>query len=67
MEEAVQNTYKYLNVSVDGTIKMATSRVANVINMVNEIGKIKTGFTTSFVQFNDHFANSSDIDHPIPI
>lgn len=53
MLEAVQNAHKHLNVSVDEAIKMATSGVAKAINMENEIGKIKTGFPASFVQFND--------------
>ena len=52
MLEAVQNAYKYLNVSADEAIKMATCRVAAAINMQNEIGKIKPGFPASFVQFN---------------
>jgi hypothetical protein len=30
--------------------------VTNAINMANEIGKIKTGFPTSFVQFNEHLS-----------
>ena len=53
MEEAVQNAYKYLNVSADEAIKMATSRVAAAIQMDDEIGKIKVGFPASFVTFND--------------
>lgn len=52
MDEAVQNAYKYLNVSADEAIKMATCRVAGAINMENEIGKIKPGFPATFVQFN---------------
>ncbi|WP_413997908.1 N-acetylglucosamine-6-phosphate deacetylase [Flavobacterium sp. W1B] len=53
MIDAVQNAFKHLNVSAEEAIKMATSRVASAINMENEIGKIKPGFPTSFVQFND--------------
>lgn len=53
MKEAVQNAYKYLNVTAGEAIKMATSRVASAINMENEIGKIKPGFPASFVAFND--------------
>lgn len=53
MKEAVQNAYKHLNVTADEAIKMATSRVANAINMKDKIGKIKPGFPASFVQFND--------------
>ena len=52
LDEAVQNAYKYLNVSADEAIKMATCRVAGAINMENEIGKIKPGFPATFVQFN---------------
>ena len=53
MEEAVQNAYQNLNVSVDEAIKMATSQVASAIKMDNEIGKIKSGFPAHFVTFND--------------
>ena len=53
MKEAVQNAYKYLNVTAGEAVKMATSRVASAINMENEIGKIKPGFPASFVAFND--------------
>ena len=52
MIEAVQNAYKYLDISADDAIKMATIRVAKAINMDNKIGQIKTGFPASFVQFN---------------
>lgn len=52
MLEAVHNAYNHLNASADEAIKMATSRVASAINMENEIGKIKTGFPATFVQFD---------------
>lgn len=53
MEEAVQNAYNHLDVSVDEAIKMATSQVATAIKMDMEIGKIRSGFPAHFVTFND--------------
>jgi N-acetylglucosamine-6-phosphate deacetylase len=53
MEEAVQNAFNHLHVSADEAIKMATCRVASAINMEHQVGKIKSGFPASFVQFND--------------
>jgi N-acetylglucosamine-6-phosphate deacetylase len=53
MQEAVQNAFNHLHVSTDEAIKMATSRVASAINMEDKLGKIKSGFPASFVQFND--------------
>ena len=61
MQEAVQNAYKYLNVSADEAIKMATSRVAAAINMEDEIGKIKVGFPASFVTFNDDLSKMESL------
>lgn len=52
MLEAVQNAYNHLNVSADEAVKMATTRVASAIGMQNKVGKIKSGFPASFVQFN---------------
>ncbi|KIA97465.1 N-acetylglucosamine-6-phosphate deacetylase [Flavobacterium sp. KMS] len=52
MLDAVQNAYNHLDVSADEAIKMATSHVANAIGMGDKLGKIKTGFPASFVQFN---------------
>ncbi|MFD1602975.1 N-acetylglucosamine-6-phosphate deacetylase [Flavobacterium artemisiae] len=52
MEEAVQNAYHHLNVSVDEAIKMATCRVADAIGLGDQYGKIKAGFPASFVHFN---------------
>ncbi|WP_264553957.1 N-acetylglucosamine-6-phosphate deacetylase [Flavobacterium sp. N2038] len=59
MLEAVQNAYNNLNVSADEAVKMATTRVASAIGMQNKVGKIKSGFPASFVQFN---ANLSEIE-----
>lgn len=53
MEEAVQNAFNHLHVSVDEAIKMATCRVASAIDMEQQVGKIKSGFPASFVQFNN--------------
>ena len=53
MAEAVQNAFNHLNVSADEAIKMATSHVASAIGLEDKFGKIKTGFPSSFVQFND--------------
>jgi N-acetylglucosamine-6-phosphate deacetylase len=53
MEEAVQNAYKHLNVTIDEAIKMATCRVASAIKMEDKLGKIKPGYPASFVRFND--------------
>ena len=52
MLEAVQNAYNHLNVSADEAVKMGTTRVANAIGLGEKFGKIKTGFPSSFVQFN---------------
>lgn len=52
MKDAVQNAYNHMNASADEAIKMATSHVANAIGMGDKYGKIKTGFPTSFIQFN---------------
>ncbi|MTH16385.1 N-acetylglucosamine-6-phosphate deacetylase [Flavobacterium sp. LC2016-01] len=52
MQEAVQNAYRYLNVSTDEAIKMATSRVASAIGLQDQLGKIKEGFPASFVTFD---------------
>lgn len=59
MLEAIQNAYNNLNVSADEAVKMATTRVASAIGMQNKVGKIKSGFPASFVQFN---ANLSEIE-----
>lgn len=56
MEEAVQNAFNHLNVSVDEAIKMGTSRVASAISMENEIGKIKPGFPATFITFDDNLS-----------
>jgi len=53
MKEAVQNAFTHLGVTASEAIQMATSHVAAAINMENEIGKIKSGFPASFIQFND--------------
>jgi N-acetylglucosamine-6-phosphate deacetylase len=53
MEEAVQNAYKHLKVTIDEAIKMATCRVASAIKMEDKLGKIKPGYPASFVRFND--------------
>jgi N-acetylglucosamine-6-phosphate deacetylase len=63
MEEAVQNAYNHLNVSVDEAIKMATCRVAAAINMENTVGKIKTGFPASFVTFNDDLSQLKALNY----
>jgi N-acetylglucosamine-6-phosphate deacetylase len=55
MEEAVRNAYENLEVSLDEAIKMATCRVASAIKMEGTLGKIKPGYSASFVRFNDNF------------
>lgn len=62
MEEAVQNAYNKLNVSVDEAIKMATTRVASAIGLEDKIGKIKSGFPASFVQFNANLSTIKTLD-----
>lgn len=57
MLEAVQNAYNHLNISVDEAVKMGTKRVANAIGLRDILGKIKTGFPASFVQFNADLSN----------
>ncbi len=57
MEEAVKNAFNHLHVSADEAIKMATCRVASAINMEHQVGKIKSGFPASFVQFNDDLSS----------
>ncbi len=64
MLEAVQNAYKYLNVSADEALKMATSRVAAAIGLENKIGKIKTGFPASFVKCNDNLSEIETLNFP---
>lgn len=56
MEEAVRNAYENLEVSIDEAIKMATCRVASAIKMEDKLGKIKPGYPSSFVRFNDNFS-----------
>ncbi|MNQ61200.1 N-acetylglucosamine-6-phosphate deacetylase [compost metagenome] len=63
MEEAVQNAFNHLNVSVDETIKMGTSRVASAINMENEIGKIKPGFPATFITFDDNLSKIETLNY----
>ncbi|NDP27609.1 MAG: N-acetylglucosamine-6-phosphate deacetylase [Flavobacterium sp.] len=53
MDEAVRNAFENLNISLDEAIKMATCRVASAVNMGDKIGKIKKGFSASFVTFNE--------------
>ncbi|WP_125720011.1 N-acetylglucosamine-6-phosphate deacetylase [Flavobacterium ustbae] len=62
MEEAVQNAFNNLNVSADEAIKMATARVAAAIGMKDKIGKIKSGFPASFVQFNSDLSAIKTLD-----
>jgi len=66
MTEAVQNAYNHLNVSVDEAIKMATTRVASAVDMQHKIGKIKSGFPASFVQFNSDLSEIETLDFSIP-
>jgi N-acetylglucosamine-6-phosphate deacetylase len=56
MEEAVRNAYENLQVSLDEAIKMATCRVASAIKLEDKLGKIKPGYSASFVRFNDDFS-----------
>lgn len=53
MAEAVRNAVLHLDAPVSEAIKMATSRVENAINMETQAGKIKAGFSASFVKFNN--------------
>lgn len=53
MADAVRNAVLELNIPVSEAIKMATCRVANAIKMEEQVGKIKTGFPASLVQFNN--------------
>ena len=57
IQEAVQNAYNHLDVSVDEAIRMATSNVAKAIGLENKFGKIKPGFPASFVEFNADLSN----------
>ncbi|MEO7043971.1 MAG: N-acetylglucosamine-6-phosphate deacetylase [Ferruginibacter sp.] len=56
MAEAVQNAVKYLDVSLEEAIKMATVNAANAINMQHKVGCIKQDYPASFVTFNNDFS-----------
>lgn len=53
MADAVRNAVLELNIPVSEAIKMATCRAASAIKMEEQVGKIKTGFPATFVQFNN--------------
>ncbi len=52
MMEAVQNAVKYLGVSLQEAIEMATIRAARAIRMEDSIGRIAKGYQARFVVFN---------------
>lgn len=56
MAEAVQNAIKYLDVSLEEAICMATINAASAINMQHKVGYIKPGYPASFVTFNNDFS-----------
>lgn len=56
MAEAVQNAIRYVKVSLDEAIKMATVNASHAINMQHKAGYIKPGYPARFVAFNNDFS-----------
>ncbi len=53
MIDAVKNAMTHLQVTLQETIEMATSRVAKAIKMDDRIGRIQPGYDARFVLFDD--------------
>jgi N-acetylglucosamine-6-phosphate deacetylase len=55
MVEAVENAIKYVGLSLEEAIAMATINVAKAIKMQNVVGKIEPGYPATFIEFGKNF------------